>query len=223
MHNETCYFMPDVFPMFPESQCDHNDIRSADGKPKLRLCTVGASKKHSMLAEALATNKTFYKDVVEVYAHARGQTVDPYTNHQLEDFVTAISTKNFVLFEQYISRCHALLPLMEPDGFEGPRSNGYFPFDKKIRKLSGSLAQIAGFSLATIIHEDLYGAYKEVIRGHVTTYNSQDGLVQALNSMIATLRESYPMVIKQACANPTIARGKKCLDSSVIPHWNNTF
>jgi hypothetical protein len=212
MHNETCYFMADVFPMFPESQCEQRNYLSADGKPKLRLCTVGGAKKHDTLAKALATNVTFYKDAVKVYTHERGpKTPDTYTDHHVEDLVNVTFTHSYVLFEQSISRCHILLPLMDPMGHDGPRSNGYFPFDKKLRKLSGSLSQLVGYSLPTVIHDDLYGAYKDVIRGNATTYNSEESFVLALNSMIDMVRESYQKEIEHACAKPMVVRGKQCL------------
>jgi hypothetical protein len=212
MHNETCYFMADVFPMFPESQCEHKNYLSADGKPKLRLCTVGGAKKHSTLAEALVTNVAFYKDAVEVHTHGREPAMPgEYKHHHLEEIVKITSTKSYVLFEQAISRCHIMLPLMDPKGHDGPRSNGYFPFGRRFRKLSGSLSQLVGYSLPTVIHEDLYGAYKDVIRGKVTTYNSQESFVLALNSMIDMVRKSYQTEIEQACAKPMVVRGKQCL------------
>ena len=205
--------MADVFPMFPESQCDDKNYNAPDGKPKLRFCTVGGAKAHDPFARALATNKTFYKDHIEVFTHERKPDMnDAYKNHHVDDLVTAVFTKSYVLFEQSISRCHILLPLLEPGGPQGPKSNGYFPFVRNVRKLSGSLSQIVGYSLSTVIHQDLFEAYKDVIRGNVTTYISQESLVHALNGMIATFRESYPIEISQACDNPTVVRGKKCLD-----------
>jgi hypothetical protein len=99
---------------------------------------------------------------------------------------------------------------MDPMGDDGPRSNWFFPFDKRFRKLSGSLSQLVGYSLPTVIHDDLYEAYKDVIRGNATTYNSQESFVLALNSMIDMVRGSYQKVIEHACAKPMVVRGKRC-------------
>jgi FkbM family methyltransferase len=62
----------------------------------------------------------------------------------------------------------------------------------------------------------LFNLRREVVSVAVVTKS----LVHALNTMIATLRESYPMEIDRACANPTIVRGKKCLESSILPRVN---
>ena len=205
MH-ERCHFMASVFPMFPESLCN-------DDGTKIRLCTVGGAKQHHLLASALGSDKAYYKNagvVVQVQDRSNAIPRD-YNNSHVEDLVTVARSKSYLAFQEAVSKCHILLPLLDPE-----RNGGYFRFEKGAkgaRKLSGSLSQVVGYALPTVMHEELYIPYKDVLKGPATTYNSTlSSFVQSLNTMIEQVRESLPGEIEKACANPNIVRGKKCIE-----------
>jgi len=94
--------------------------------------------------------------------------------------------------------------------------NGYFykvPGEiVSAKKLSGSLSQLVGFSHATVIHEELFESYKSVLKGPVKTFNSLQTFMVALKSMVLDMQNLLPAEMERQCNNPTIVRGKKCLE-----------
>lgn len=180
-------------------------------------CALSVTKKqHHLLASALGSNKPFYEDDVLVQVHHRRHRIPPwYNSSHVEDLVKIVSTKGYLAFQESISKCHIMLPLLDPT-----RNSGYFRFDKTLRKVSGSLSQTVGYALPVVMHEEMYASYKDVLRGPVTTYNSTlPSFVQALNVMIEYMRQSLPGEIEKACSDPTIVRGKKCLERQ--RHWSS--
>ena len=159
MH-ESCFFMADVFPMFPESLCD-------DDGSRVRLCVVGGAKRNDQLASALAFNKSFYEDKVAVQLLARSdKSIRTYRDHGVDHLVEARIEKDFLSYQRAMSKCHILLPLLYPGE---DRGSGYFRFNKEVRKVSGSLSQTVGYSFATVMHEELHYSYKDVLKGSVAT------------------------------------------------------
>jgi len=117
MHNDTrygCYFMPDVFPMYPESLCNtdntNTDLANDGIKPRIRLCTVGASKQHQELAAALQDDLSFYNDNVQVVVLHRHDSLPwQYTAVGMDKKinVSAYNTKSYLLFEKMVSKVSA--------------------------------------------------------------------------------------------------------------------
>eukprot|EP00977_Amphora_coffeiformis_P028527 scaffold35719_cov137-Amphora_coffeaeformis.AAC.1 len=112
-----------------------------------------------------------------------------------------------------MSKCHILLPLLDPQN----KRSGYFRWEEKVRKVSGSLSQTVGYAFPVVMHAELHYSYKDVLKGPVTTYSDdKQGFVNALDTMIDRVRESLPEEIKKACADPTVVRGKKCIDTRAL-------
>ena len=210
MHT-SCFFMADVFPMFPESLCQ-------DDGSRVRLCTVGGAKRHDILASALASNASKYQDKVVVQVlHRSGQIPGPYINNRVEHFVEPVHSKSYVEYQRAVSKCHIMLPLLDPEN----NKSGYFRWDEKVRKVSGSLSQTVGYSFPVVMHAEMYYSYKDVLKGPVITYSdNKENFVKALDTMIDIVRESLPEAIRKACADPSVVRGKKCIDTRAL--WDHS-
>ncbi|CAB9509807.1 Methyltransferase-like protein 24 [Seminavis robusta] len=204
MHNQTCYFMADIFPMFPDSErCQQP--QNNKNNDKIRLCTIGTAKSHARLASVFGADANYYRQHVELHLHHRFGMIQEYVINKVDDFVFIANQSSFIGFQQSVSKCDILIPLLFPEA----GGLGYFRYNPKSMKLSGSLSQLIGYHLPSVMHKDIYDSYKDVLTAPATTHEStEESLDKALKQMIQTVAQNR----KRACNHsPNIIHGKKCL------------
>ncbi|CAB9528944.1 expressed unknown protein (Partial), partial [Seminavis robusta] len=207
MHNRTCYFLADVFPMFPDSEQCQKQPQTSDNNNnnKLRLCTVGSAKHHGKLAAVFGADANYYRQHVKLYIHHRFGMLQDYVINKVEDVVVIANHSSFIGFQQSVSKCDILLPLLFPVG----GMMGYFHFNRKSLKLSGSMSQLIAYHLPSVMHKDIYDSYKDVLTAPATTHDmTEESLDRALKQMIQTVTQER----EKPCNHiHNFVRGRQCL------------
>jgi len=185
MH-KSCFFDPIDFPDFPRSKCSDKQ------PPRINFCTIGGAKRHDLMATVLTAIGPPEDLIVSI--HQRDDKLPgPYQNGNLSSVVRPLHLERFLEFEESVSKCDVILPMVDPE------SNlvGYFPQGAK--KTTGSIPQAMGYKIRTIMHEQLYEAYKDHLTAPSITYTDTQSLIQAAEKMIALLRVELPEERRKAC------------------------
>ncbi|KAL7528198.1 hypothetical protein ACHAWF_002472 [Thalassiosira exigua] len=88
----------------------------------------------------------------------------------ITDSVTLGNAPDFYLFQEMMSNCHALLPLIHP--WED-KSKKYFPWSGA-GKLSGYMSQAIGLKLPLLVHKEIRDVYEEHLKAPSWTYVTQN-------------------------------------------------
>ena len=203
-----CFYNPIDFPKFEHSKCPltdpsnnltiavniENDDQVYDTNvTKIKICTVGGAKRHDVLASVLPLLER--NDDIIVWSHGRNdKPINAYANNGVGHLARSVHFVRYLEFEESISRCDLLLPLVDPDS----HTAGYFPHNAG--KLTGSLAQAMGYNLPTVMHEELAAVYGPYLAEPKLTYTSNHTtFVDAMNSMLDILRKTLPQQRREAC------------------------
>jgi hypothetical protein len=192
------FFIPSDLPQFPSSKCS----RSNDDT--INICVSGNNRRHEDLAQAMAE---LQPESVRVLLHSQRDHIhSSYKEANVTEMVSLVNRSAFIDFQESISRCDLLLPLVEP------QTNCVY-FASCESRLSGSITQAISYSLPTVLHSELHSTYAEFLTGPSVTYNETRTFVSALDEMLNLLRRTLPTEKRKSCTNPTMVGGKRCLRS----------
>ena len=176
------------------------------------ICVTGNGRRHDLLAKALQNLQSSSEEEasqgninntnaninnVRVLLLQRSDVLPiEYNESGVETLVHVLHKRDYLDYERTISNCDMLLPLVTPDS---RITKGYFP---PVGKLTGSIMQVIGYKLATIVHEDMYKVYGPYITGPALTFNSHDGdeytsFEEALEKVLSILKERKMDEIRQ--------------------------
>ena len=174
-HAPKCWFVPSDLPRFPPPPATLRPLRVCIGwKADSRL---GEYRDTSLVAKAL---EQFRPDNLQVVVIGRGAripkdfaSITSNSNHNqnrsIADYVRVESThKAFYEYQKTLSQCHALIPLVHP---EGARSKDYF-FGKL--KLSGMISQTIGNGLPAVVHSAAAKIYRDLFTAPIFEYNTTE-------------------------------------------------
>jgi hypothetical protein len=177
-----CYFIPSDLPQFKREKFQKGD--------KLRLCLKASTSTTSLqyVEEGVKSLRQDGDPNIELISMGRSQM-----NPEPESFpsishlmVTGGDEPDYYKFEEMMSKCHALLPLIHP--WEQPK---YFPWSGS-GKLSGYMSQAIGLKLPLLVHEEIRELYKEHLDVPVWNYTTQNmsdtrSFVDAFGAMVKEL------------------------------------
>ena len=142
-----------------------------------------------MLVEQSSGNGGSVNDDIQVLIHKRKPGLAAaYRTHNVSHLAEVVREARFVEYQRSLSRCDIILPLITPT-----LNAAYFHNEtKSLRKLSGFVSQAIGYSVPTVLHQDLYEIYQDHWTAPSTTYQDDDpaSLVQALLQMVEQLRQN---------------------------------
>ncbi len=172
MHENQCYFFPSDLP--------HFDNRPPP-IPSLNICISGSGKKrnYSLLADALAKLKPSEVHV-KIFQRSNQIPAELKAFNNVSDLVEVIQEPGYIRFHEAISKCHILLPLVDPS------SSVYF----QGKKLSGSLPIAVAHKIPTVMHVALANAYKNFLSAPVMVYNDSESFVSALSAMVYQIQRA---------------------------------
>ncbi|KAL7460195.1 hypothetical protein ACHAXS_000658 [Conticribra weissflogii] len=156
------FFIPSDLPIFPPAQLHPDE--------PIRLCVKGTTyfcdKSLQLLVDTILTLSNPEMFAIQIMG-GRSTKIRPVFS-EISHLVTRIVEPDFYKFEEIMSRCHVLLPLIHPWD-EGEK---YFP-SSDLKKLSGFISQAIGLKLPLLVHEGIYDVYKEHFTRKVWTYSSK--------------------------------------------------
>lgn len=149
-HAPSCWFLPLDFPKF---------IPPPNGsKSEITICTP-ASKNSTRL---LVTLELLQLPNVKVAIYGRNANVpNGFLNLSI---ASAGHYRSFYDFQRFIASCHILVPMLEPTRL----MSMYFTGSKK---LSGSIAQILGNRIPSVLHTSVLDIYREEMTAPYFVYD----------------------------------------------------
>jgi hypothetical protein len=171
-----CFFLPTEVPQF-------------DNRPSisvsLNICALGDRANHRILAQAITALPL---NNVNIYIYIRnGSEPKAYKRHNLNKKVHFAMHDDFLSFRESISRCHILLPLLDP--FHHPEF-----FEKGLKRTAGRMTLAMGYRIPTILHRDLSNIYSEYLTAPYRTYTDGPTFNVALQDMITTIQRNHSYV-----------------------------
>ena len=180
-----CYFIPSDLPQFKREKFQKGD--------KLRLCLKGSSPITSLqyvFDGVKSLQKGGDDPNVEIIIVGRkikqlSERISLENNHNMTRFV---DENDFYKFQEAMSKCHALLPLMHPWEKDGKK---YFPRFTD-GKLSGFISQSIGLKLPILVHEEIRSLYGKHFDAPVWSYlsnslNDTQSFIDAFGEMVKQL------------------------------------
>jgi len=156
------YFIPSDLPHFPPAQFHPDE--------PIRLCIKGTTyfcdKSLQLLVDAVLSISNPGTIAIQIMG-GRSTKIRPVFT-EISHLVTRIVEPDFFKFEEIMSQCHVLLPLIHPWD-EGEK---YFP-SSDLKKLSGFISQAIGLKLPLLVHEGIYDIYRGHFTGKVWSYSSK--------------------------------------------------
>ncbi len=185
MHIPYPYFIPSDLPHFKREQ-----FRKGD---QLRLCLKGSSPTTSMQYVVEGVRGLREKPNIEIIVIGRlkksgaGDEITSRFQH-LSHLVKLFDEADYYKFQEMMSKCHALLPLIHPWEKVGKK---YFPWSGS-GKLSGFMSQAIGLKLPLLVHDEIREVYKEHLSAPVWNYttknlNDTQSFVDAFGAMVEEL------------------------------------
>ncbi|KAL7425743.1 hypothetical protein ACHAXM_000150, partial [Skeletonema potamos] len=159
-----CYFIPSDLPQFkPEN------FRKGD---KLRLCLKASASTTSLqyVDEGVKRLRQVGEPNIEIIIMGRSMPImSSQAFPSISHLVKQGNEPDYYKFEEMMSKCHVLLPLIHPwdDGKK------YFPWSGA-GKLSGYMSQAIGLKLPLLVHEEIKELYKEHLDAPVWSYTTQN-------------------------------------------------
>ncbi|KAL7463720.1 hypothetical protein ACHAXS_004078 [Conticribra weissflogii] len=181
------YFIPSDFPHFPPPKLHRRD--------KIRLCIKGIDhyrfdSSYRFVTAAVSTLDDPSSISLQIMG-GRSEIISPIfkdIDHLVN--ITRVNEPDFYKFEEKMSQCHILLPLLHPwDEIVG---ENYFP-SSKAKKLSGFISQAIGLKLPVLVHEGIHDVYKNHWTAKVWTYSSRSRIdvmsfIGAFKEMVLEIR-----------------------------------
>jgi hypothetical protein len=152
-HAPNCWFLPLDFPKFPPPLNDTN--------AGISVCTPG-SKNVTALLDAIQILEPRNATVV-VYGR-KVQVPDGYPNLSI---TAHAGEKHFYDFQRFMASCHIFVPMLEPTGHMAI----YFSGSKK---LSGSVAQILGNRIPSVLHTSVLDIYRKEMTAPYFEYSNNN-------------------------------------------------
>mmetsp|Transcript_10893 Transcript_10893/g.18609 ORF Transcript_10893/g.18609 Transcript_10893/m.18609 type:complete len:429 (-) Transcript_10893:119-1405(-) len=178
-----CYFIPSDLPQFkPEN------FRKGD---KLRLCLKASTPTTSLryVDEGVKRLQQSGEPNIEIITMGRLMPIMSEAFPSISHLVTQGYEPDYYKFEEMMSKCHVLLPLIHP--WEEPGKK-YFPWSGA-GKLSGYMSQAIGLKLPLLVQEEIKELYKEhLVDAPVWSYTTQNmsdtrSFVDAFGAMMKEL------------------------------------
>lgn len=185
-HAPNCWFIPADYPKFNPPQ-----LPFVDGK-KLRICIPSPTRKDpTPLIQALQKTQP---SNVEIFIPGRNAIVHPnFVEANLSHLVvTQSDLKAYLDFQQTISQCHVMIPLVEPKG----ESISYYTQvgdTKSMGKLSGFVSQLIGNGKPSLLHTSIVDIYGSALTARHYAYDSTDdgsSFTAAFQAMLASFQNS---------------------------------
>lgn len=192
MHSPYPYFIPSDLPQFKREE-----FRKGD---KIRLCLKGSSPPTSLqyVAEGVrGLQQDGEEPNIEIFVIGRlkkgGVGGDINSRFQnVSHLVKLFDESDYYKFQEMMSKCHALLPLIHPWEELGKK---YFPWSGA-GKLSGFMSQAIGLKLPLLVHDEIREVYKEHLSAPVWNYttknlNDTQSFVDAFGAMVKELPDFF--------------------------------
>jgi hypothetical protein len=206
-YNKSCFLTP----MWPKSQCTflpsdlprfsredlHSTLQEDDGDDldllQTTVCLFGRERNHTQWANIFLQcpyekyNVKFIigsrvYSVKRIYARASGipDKALSFVEHE----------RDYVKFSKRVAQCDILLPATDP--IDRP---AHFPpsisGEKSKRKLTGSISQVVGYKLHSVMHHELERIYHDYFTAPVEVYGDDiQSKVDALTKMIVTVAQN---------------------------------
>jgi hypothetical protein len=199
-YNKSCFLTP----MWPKSQCTFlpsdlprfydEDLRKQESDNPLQtvVCLFGRERNHTLWANVFLQSpykKYNVKFVIgsRVYSVKRVYKTSDILSKALS-FVD--HERDYVEFSKRIAQCDILLPATDP--IDRP---AHFPpsisGEKSKKKLTGSISQVVGYKLHSVMHYELERIYHDYFTAPVEVYGDTiQSKVDALTKMIATVSQN---------------------------------
>lgn len=183
-----CYFIPSDLPQFKREKFQKGD--------KLRLCLKGSSPPTSLQYVFEGVKRLQQDGVdpnVEIVILGRLKQLPESISQDINHNMTRLVNEgDYYKFEETMSKCHALLPLIHPWEELGKK---YFPqsLDQFAGgKLSGFISQSIGLKLPILVHDEIRSLYQQHFAAPVWSYrtnsmNDTQSFVDAFGKMVKEL------------------------------------
>jgi hypothetical protein len=184
-----CTFLPSDLPRFYDE-----DLRKQESDNPLQtvVCLFGRERNHTLWANVFLQSpykKYNVKFVIgsRVYSVKRVYKTSDILSKALS-FVD--HERDYVEFSKRIAQCDILLPATDP--IDRP---AHFPpsisGEKSKKKLTGSISQVVGYKLHSVMHYELERIYHDYFTAPVEVYGDTiQSKVDALTKMIATVSQN---------------------------------
>lgn len=195
-YNKSCFLTP----MWPDSQCvflpsDLPKLRADDLVLKedgdydplqTKVCLFGRERNHTMWSD-IFLQVPYDKYKVKFVIGSRVYKVKRvYTKSKISPKAMSFvgHEKDYLEFSKQIAKCDILLPATDP--IDRP---AHFPpsvsGEKSKKKLTGSISQVVGYKLHSVMHHELERIYHDYFTAPVEVYgDSIQSKVEALTKMI---------------------------------------
>jgi hypothetical protein len=158
-----CYFIPSDLPQFKRETFHKGD--------KLRLCLKGSTPAASFQYVVEGARLLLREpNNIEIIVMGRNAEQMPEVFRPISPLVTLGKESDYYKFEEMMSKCHALLPLIHPWEEFGKK---YFPWSGA-GKLSGYMSQAVGLKLPLLVHNEIRELYQEHLDAPVWSYTTQN-------------------------------------------------
>ena len=145
---------------FNLSDLPHSKPEKFQKGDKLRLCLKASTPNTSLqyVIEGVKSLRQGGEPNIEFITMGRSEVNFLQAFPSLSHMFTRCSEPDYYKFEEIMSKCHALLPLIHPWEEHGQK---YFPLSSK-GKLSGNMSQAIGLKLPLLVHDDIRELYKNI-------------------------------------------------------------
>jgi hypothetical protein len=183
-----CHFHPIDLPRFPSSGC--NAI--ANTTDVINICTIGTRKNHESLSGAIRharhKGKLNLSNII-LSIHQRDMDIPPeYNAFHKSSFIRLVNKDDFIDFQESVSHCDLLLPLIDPD-------SNYITGGKH----SGAMSQLMAYKIPTVLHKALHDIYGTYLTASAKTYSDTESFADSLSSMVSELLQSLPEERQKPC------------------------
>lgn len=202
-----CTFLPSDLPRFSkEDLFDSQDGNDLDFEQTTRVCLFGRERNHTMWANVFLQSPYEKYNVRFVIGSRAYSEKRVYTSRHISPKALSFveHERDYVEFHKRIAQCDILLPATDP--IDRP---AHFPpsvsGEKSKRKLTGSISQVVGYKIHSVMHHELERIYHDYFTAPVEVYgDSIQSKVDALTKMIATVAQN-----KKNDENGKIATSKR--------------
>ena len=181
-----CYFIPSDLPQFKREKFKKGDT--------LRLCLKGSSPVTSLQyvfegVKSLQKGRGDHPNVEIIIMGRLKQLPESIISQDVYHNMTRLVNEgDYYKFEETMSKCHALLPLIHPWDEHGKK---YFPQNDD-GKLSGFISQAIGLKLPILVHDDIRSLYQKHFTEPVWSYrtnsmNDTQSFIDAFGKMVKEL------------------------------------
>jgi hypothetical protein len=111
-----------------------------------------------------------------------------YNAFHKSSFIRLVNKDDFIDFQESVSHCDLLLPLIDPD-------SNYITGGKH----SGAMSQLMAYKIPTVLHKALHDIYGTYLTASAKTYSDTESFADSLSSMVSELLQSLPEERQKPC------------------------